>query len=379
MQIRKHSHLLAFGLLLLAIPLSAYAALVNINTADAALLDTLPGIGPTYATRIVDYRTAHGPFARIEDIQNVSGIGPSTYANIASLITVGSASASTASSTVSAASSTPASGGATTYVPPPQALSVGVDGSNTALVEVPLRLFAYATMKGGTVDSSAQISWSFGDGSSATGMEVEKVYRYAGTYLVTVTASDGSVRARDEMLITVTTAKIRIAAVTSEGITIANDSSERLDLSGWRLLSEAGSFRIPEGMTILPESRVLFPFSITNLPLASDATLLYPNGVIATHSVAPTSVVSALAADTLVGEQLPADKVSYKQVQEVEPIISVRNAVPEHEEAVVAPAAATELAAAGAALPASSNVLRSPWMLGLVSIMALAGGAFILL
>ena len=97
----RRSIVISLGLLFL--PLYAYAALVNINTADAALLDTLPGIGPSKAAAIIDYRTQHGPFARIEDIQNVSGIGSSTYADIASMITVGAATTPiTASSTPSA-------------------------------------------------------------------------------------------------------------------------------------------------------------------------------------------------------------------------------------------------------------------------------------
>lgn len=60
---------------------------VNINTADAPALEALPGIGPSLAQRILDYRQAHGPFARIEDIQEVSGIGPATFAEIQDLIT----------------------------------------------------------------------------------------------------------------------------------------------------------------------------------------------------------------------------------------------------------------------------------------------------
>jgi competence protein ComEA len=63
--------------------------LININTASNAELDTLPGIGPTTAQKIVDYRTQNGPFVSTEDIINVPGIGPGTYERIKDLITVG--------------------------------------------------------------------------------------------------------------------------------------------------------------------------------------------------------------------------------------------------------------------------------------------------
>jgi competence protein ComEA len=63
--------------------------LININTATTAELDTLPRIGPTMAQRIVEYREASGPFAAIEDVQNVPGIGPATFEGLKDLITVG--------------------------------------------------------------------------------------------------------------------------------------------------------------------------------------------------------------------------------------------------------------------------------------------------
>lgn len=53
--------------------------LIDINHATAEELETLPGIGPTLAMRIVQYRDEHGPFQTIEDIMNVSGIGPTTF------------------------------------------------------------------------------------------------------------------------------------------------------------------------------------------------------------------------------------------------------------------------------------------------------------
>ncbi len=64
---------------------------VNINTATSAELQTLTGIGPALAQRIIDYRLAFGPFQATSDLQKVSGIGPSTFARIEDAVTVSAA------------------------------------------------------------------------------------------------------------------------------------------------------------------------------------------------------------------------------------------------------------------------------------------------
>lgn len=53
--------------------------LININTATKEDLDTLPGIGPATAQKIIDYRQEHGNFSSIEDIKNVKGIGEAKF------------------------------------------------------------------------------------------------------------------------------------------------------------------------------------------------------------------------------------------------------------------------------------------------------------
>ena len=63
-------------------------ALVNINTATLDQLDSLPGIGPALAQRIIDYREKHGAFRSIQDLLNVSGIGDKKFADIKSRVTV---------------------------------------------------------------------------------------------------------------------------------------------------------------------------------------------------------------------------------------------------------------------------------------------------
>lgn len=55
---------------------AASAERVNINTAGAEELASLPGIGPALAKRIIEYRTQHGPFKRVDDLVAVKGLGP---------------------------------------------------------------------------------------------------------------------------------------------------------------------------------------------------------------------------------------------------------------------------------------------------------------
>ena len=55
---------------------------IDINTASAAELELLPGIGPTLAERITDFRARSGPFRNIESLQRVRGIGPKTVEKI---------------------------------------------------------------------------------------------------------------------------------------------------------------------------------------------------------------------------------------------------------------------------------------------------------
>jgi len=62
--------------------------LVNINSADAAQLATLPQIGPKMAQRILDYRKSNGSFKRVQDLMKVKGIGEKVFAKLQPLITI---------------------------------------------------------------------------------------------------------------------------------------------------------------------------------------------------------------------------------------------------------------------------------------------------
>ncbi len=64
---------------------------VNINAATVADLEKLPGIGPSTAQRIVEYREKNGPFKKVEDLMNIRGIGEKSFLKLKPLVVVGPA------------------------------------------------------------------------------------------------------------------------------------------------------------------------------------------------------------------------------------------------------------------------------------------------
>jgi competence protein ComEA len=97
--------------LLLSFSLSpASWAAVDVNSAAQTELETLPGIGPSKANAIIEYRSSHGPFQNLNDLDQVPGIGPATLANIGPLV---SFSGKVAAATPGASATTTSSGSAT--------------------------------------------------------------------------------------------------------------------------------------------------------------------------------------------------------------------------------------------------------------------------
>jgi competence protein ComEA len=66
----------------------ATTAKINVNTADAAELEELPGIGEVLSQAIVDYRAENGPFSSVDELEDVSGIGPSILEDVRGLVGV---------------------------------------------------------------------------------------------------------------------------------------------------------------------------------------------------------------------------------------------------------------------------------------------------
>lgn len=264
------------------------------------------------------------------------------------------------------------------YLPIPT-LRINTDGTRIVSSSADAAFSAVVYDGRGNKRDDAVVTWSFGDGTRKTGASVFHGYYEAGDYLAIVHAvtSDGG-DAQKEVFVTVKDVRIKIEAASSRGVAVTNRDSRVLDLSHWRLSVGGQEFKIPEDTHILAGRTILFSPRVTGLPGVEIAALLYPSGeVAASYPETPVKRAETSA-------QPPAPLVSYKQVQKVEPITSTRTDVQSYEETGLAPTAATELAAVGAALPESSSspaagVFKSPWTLGLLGVMATAAAAFILL
>ena len=82
--------ILCVAIFFLAVLPAIAAGLINLNTASEEELKTLPGIGPATAASIIEYREAK-PFASVEEVLEVKGIGPAKFEAIKDLISVGEA------------------------------------------------------------------------------------------------------------------------------------------------------------------------------------------------------------------------------------------------------------------------------------------------
>ena len=70
---------------------AAPASVVNLNTATASQIATLPGIGEKAAERIIEYREKNGGFKKVEELMNVKGIGEKSFLKLKPLVTLGDA------------------------------------------------------------------------------------------------------------------------------------------------------------------------------------------------------------------------------------------------------------------------------------------------
>ena len=177
--------------------------------------------------------------------------------------------------------SPPANYGATTFVYKPQ-MYVSAFVPQKGVAGAPVLFDAVAVGVKKEPIQSARYVWSFGDGATTEGKKIYHTYHYPAVYVVMVDASSGEWSATDRKEITIAAPELFISNI-KEGetgfIEVQNDGKNEVDLSLWRLKSEAGMFTIPQGTVIGARKAIPFPAAITGLSADRLSTaLLYPNG-----------------------------------------------------------------------------------------------------
>ena len=275
MQKDIYKKVLCLSLLLIFFPAFAYAqgALININTASSAELQTLNGIGPSKAQAIIDYRNGpNGPFETIEEIKNVSGIGDATYNNIKDFITVGNIGVISGGNTNEPSSgASPGSGASNSYSPPSAAsggtkrealpiLSAGKD--RLATTGSPLEFRAETNLPH---TRSTLFRWNFGDGSVGDGTALVHTYEYPGEYTVvlSMTLPDGDVVSR--VNVKVIEPELAIISATPERIELKNNSKHEVNLFGRAFVSENKIFSFPKDTIVRAGQSISFGHKATGL------------------------------------------------------------------------------------------------------------------
>lgn len=266
------SRFFIFSILLpICIPfLVAGQSVVNINTAGLAELDTLPGVGPAIAQKIIDYRVANGSFQTIEEIMNVSGIGQTTFENMKHLISVGDSGGENTNQTVSASTTQSSS---TTTVPsgsrPTYILSSGVPALNigpdrVGVVGAPMVF--QAEIGGKPIVAGRNIfRWNLGDGTQAGGPSATHEYEYPGEYVVVLSADFPEGESVARVRVKIVEAGVSITHASIDRVEISNDTSHEIDLYGRGIVSTQGVFVFPENTFIGAGQKISFSSKVTGI------------------------------------------------------------------------------------------------------------------
>ncbi len=272
---------------------SGAAEKVNINTANSDELQTLVGIGPSLAGKIIAYREANGPFRQIEDIMKVSGIKEGVFAGIKDFITVGSEAAANpdeadGDQNETAAHESPAaeiySGpAALKRVPLREDLAVSAGRPRAATIHAPVAFQANLVKAGAA--GKVNYCWAFGDGAGARGERASHVYQFPGRYVVIVKAKQNGLEATGRTTVEVTEPALRLERdrFGRETVTVTNQSETEVNLGDWSVV-------LGEWRQILPTDTILIGRGRVTIPLIASEQVLelrYPDGSVYATALSP--------------------------------------------------------------------------------------------
>lgn len=240
----------------------SYAAKVNINTANATELDTIPEVGPSTAAKIITYRETVGPFLVIEDIMKVSGIKQATFDKMKDYITVtdnlpggdtsGDTGTTTATSTATTTTSTDNSSVSNSshsfitsvhyiqedlseYEEPTNLFEVSAGRERLAYVNSPVSFIAKYKLSKDLIGKSCLYSWSFGDGLYKGGEKVEHLYKYTGDYNVVLNGVCDNLLSVSRTTVKVLVPNLQITKMADGSVEIFNQGKYEVSLYGWKL------------------------------------------------------------------------------------------------------------------------------------------------
>jgi len=273
---------------------------VNINTANATELDTIPEVGPATATKIITYRETIGPFIVIEDIMKVSGIKEATFAKLKDYITVGDNSAdnlneeistttasTTDSSVVSDGSNENSSNTSSNIV------SVHYYQENLSDYNESLNIFEVSAGRERLAYVGSPISfeikyksssdlknkvpngtWSFGDGTSLVGNKVIHTYKYPGEYNVVLNANLSELNSIARTKVKILKPSLSFSILSDMAIEIFNHGTSEINLYGFKIMSSGQTYTFPLDTIISANKSVIFPAEYLKLTIGRDKIIL---------------------------------------------------------------------------------------------------------
>jgi len=298
------------------------------------------GSGWVTATATPGAINAVGSEEDSEDEEEGEGTGTTTP-----VVTVGGTAPSTSSSAQS----------------PRRTISLDAGNDRIVLAQVPTPYSAIVYSKNERAIDDADIVWNFGDGVRQSGEEVTHAYESPGEYVLSVRARYEDAEVLRTHKVVVEESRVRVQT-DDQGVRLTNDGTRLADISGWKLTDGEDTFVLPPDTAVWAGSTITLLPKVTGLATGTPVSLLFPEGAIAA-TAAPLAAQEREAAAEPTTEktqniatvpQKPApSRVGIQQVRTVD--LPAPVSVQAHEEVIEAPAAATQQAAAGAALVPSKT------------------------